>query len=228
MMSVTKIAQDKKHEFKTGKLSIILNGFARRFPHWVIRFNKARLLRSQMLDFEKKPRENIRVTIANKSHIDDISRISGMSEKRLEKLLDSGLTCFLASIDNNPPASVAWNAFGKCFIRGMGLEYDFGKNAYGFWSATSPESRGLGLHYALMVAKATYAKERGASYLYSMIEFDNELSYNIRMRTGYEPIADIYYFKIFCMNFMWMKDLQTGRSSFKGFYGQVRKDCKLI
>jgi len=227
-MTVTQIAQEQNYEFSTGKLSRVLNGIARRFPHWIVRYNKARLLRSQMLDFEKRPRPEIKITIADKSHIDDISRVSEISRKRLEKLLDSGLTCFLAGIGDDPPASVAWNAFGKCFIRGMGLQYDFGKDAYGFWSATLPESRGLGLHYALMVAKAAYAKERGARYLYSMIEFDNELSYNIRMKTGYVPIADMYYFKIFNINFLWIKDLVTGRTEFKGFYGQARKGYKII
>jgi GNAT superfamily N-acetyltransferase len=111
----------------------------------------------------------------------------------------------------------------------MGFEYDFGEDgAYGFWSATLPEARGKGLHHALMVAKAKFAKEKGARYLYSMVEFDNRLSYNIRVNMGYEPIYDIFYLKLFSINFLKIIDLNTRKSYLKAFYKQPRHNIKVI
>lgn len=209
--------------------SRLLNSIAKRFPHWIFRYNKACLLHSQMFEFEKEPRSGIKAREAKKTDIDTINRISGISKKQIEYLMDAGVTCFLASIGDDPPASVAWNAVGRCYIRGMGFEYDFGDDgAYGYWSATLPEARGMGLHYALMVAKASYAKNHGAQYLYSMIEFDNELSYKIRIKTGYKPIMEIYFLKIFNIKFIRVKNLQTQKSKFKGFYKQPLKDSKII
>lgn len=206
-----------------------LNFIARRCPNWLFKFNKARLMRSKNFEYRKAVNPEIKIKIADLSYIDDIVRISGIDLGKIRYLLNAGVTCFLGSIGNTTPTSIGWNVFGKCYIKGMGFEYDFGKDgAYGFWALTLPEARGRGLHYALMAAKAHFAKERQAKYMYSLIEFDNNLAYNIRLKAGYKPVLEMIFIKLFSINFLRLKNIETGKIQIKGFYKQPRGDIVII
>lgn len=201
-----------------GEFIIACNMLARKCPNWLFRCNKAQLMYTDAFRFFKQPPPDISIKIGEISDIDDIIRISSLKREKIEYLLKSGVTCFLAAKSNSAPASITWNATGRCYIRGLGFEYDFGQDgAYGFWSYTEPEARGQGLHYALMAAKATYAYENGARHFYGIIEYDNKLSYDLRIKTGYVPVMQIYFVQLFMIKFTRVVDMETGKSRFKIF-----------
>ncbi|MCP4580784.1 MAG: hypothetical protein GY839_04155 [candidate division Zixibacteria bacterium] len=181
-----------------GRISYALSEIAKRAPYWLFRYHKAHLMYTDSYRFSSNINPEARIRIADKTDIDDIIRISGLDQEKVFSLLDSGAFCFLASLGDSPPSSISWNASGLCFIRGMGFEYDFGSNgSYGFWAVTLPGARGKGLHNALIAAKARYFIEHGAEKFFSIIEFDNILSYDIRVKAGQQPLLIIYHARIF-------------------------------
>ena len=211
------------------RFSSALNKLSRMCPNWLFRYNKAWLMYTDRDKFPANTNEHITIKIADKSDIDDIIRISGIQKQKIEYLLDSGVTCFLASLDNQPPAAITWNLVGKCYIRGLGFIHDFGPDgAYGFWSMTLPEARGLGLHAALMAAKAKYAIAHGAPHLYGIIEFDNNLSFAIRVRMGYKIVYEIYYLKLFFLKFSRLKNIPENRATFRIFIKGSYEDTLII
>jgi predicted ATP-grasp superfamily ATP-dependent carboligase len=215
--------------FVKGRFSYVLKEIAKRCPDWLFRYNKAWLMYADNYRFPKNINPEAKVKLASIADQAEIMRISGLDKDKVVSLLESGALCFLASRGDSAPASISWNASGRCFIRGLGFEYDFGPTAsYGFWAATLPEARGQGLHNAIIAAKARFFIERGADKFYSIIEFDNDLSYDIRVKAGQQPLMIIYHVKIFRIGITATKYLPTGKKSFKLESGRSSKNALVI
>ena len=145
-----------------GRLSLWLGEIVKRLPGWLFRFNRAFILRirTDSFDLPKSISPTINVKIATPGDIGDIVRVSGWDEERVVKLLNSGCVCFLASQGNSAPSSLTWLSFGRCYVRGMGFEYNFPPgSSYGGGSFTLPEDRGKGLYLGLNVAIVDYTRE---------------------------------------------------------------------
>lgn len=212
-----------------GELSSALYNIALVTPNWFFRFNKAFIMYTEVFKFPDIKNRNIKVKIASESDLDDIIRISELDQEKILYMLKSGITCFLASDGENHPASITWSATGKCFIRGMALAYDFGNDGtYGFWSVTLPEARGKGLHYALMAEKSRYDGKRGRVKAYGLIEAINQLSYDMRIKTGFKPLLLVYYLKLFFIKVSYVKNLVDNKRRFKIFVKEPIGDAVVI
>ena len=173
------------HLFR-GRVSLALLTLARELPGWLFRYNKAwRVYYGEGWTKEKEEAQFgegesplARVRAATTSDVDDMIRVCRIDKERILYLLGSGATCFLGSVGNDPPSSANWCAHGRCFVRGLGFEHDFGPDgSYGFWSFTLPEARGKGLHSAILVEKTRMEGERGFKKFYGIIELDNQKRY---------------------------------------------------
>ena len=211
------------------EISLALCNIATKMPDWLFRYNKAYIMYTETFKFPEVKNPNIRVRIASEDDLDVIIRISGLDKEKILYMLNSGITCFLASDSENPPASITWSASGKCFIRGMAFKYDFGDDGtYGFWSITLPEARGKGLHYALMAEKSRYDGKRGRVKAYGLIEAINNLSYDMRIRTGFMPLLLVYYMKLFFIKVSYVKNQVENKRELKIFIKEPIDDAVFI
>jgi hypothetical protein len=168
--------------------------------------------------FPKKLNPEVKVWKATAEDIGDVMQISGIDINTLLNLLHSGAECFLGSIGDGPPAAVTWSASGRCYIKGMGLEYDFGTDGYySFWSFTAPWARHKGLYLALQSKKVEYEMSRGGNKFYGLIEFNNYYSYSLRERLGYRPLLKVSYLKLFNLKISLIRNLQTKKTTIRLF-----------
>jgi GNAT superfamily N-acetyltransferase len=212
-----------------GEFSYAFDKISRRCPNWLFRYSKALLMVTERFIYPDNINPEIKVKVAGAEDIDDIERISGINRQCINDMLNSGITCFLGSLGNDDPVSIAWHASGKCLIRGMGLYYDFGEDgAYGFGAVTLPEARKKGLHTALMDAKARYALEHAAKRIYSLVEYNNPTSLAIRIKTGFRPIAIASFIRIWPLNYSVHCDLESGKRFRRLFLRNNEKGVKVI
>ena len=228
-MKLRRFLKDIFDNLRKRQYSYVTNSIAKKCPDWLLKYNKASLMYTDTFSFPKSNQNGIIVKAADKSDIDDIIRISGLAKVKAIGLLDEGATCYLASRHGNKPESISWETHGKCYIRGLGFKYDFQKDGtYTFWSVTSPEARSQGLHNALITYRAQQAFDQGLHKFYCFIEFDNKISSDIRVRTGYQAIAEIVYLRFLFFNTTITKDILTGKRSFVFFLFRNTKDFMII
>ncbi|UCF79677.1 MAG: hypothetical protein JSW03_05405, partial [Candidatus Eiseniibacteriota bacterium] len=198
-------------------------------PNWLLCCNKAWLMCTESFRFPEREYPLVRIWLANESDVDDIVRVSGVSRKRVLYLLESGARCYLASAGDAPPSSINWCINGHCFIRGMGFEHDFEQDSvYGFWSLTLPEFQKRGLHFALLAERTRIERARGIRRFYGIVESHNELSFNMRTRLGFVPVATISFLRVLCLRICVVRDAQTRESSVRIFVREPRGDVVMI
>lgn len=215
--------------FLRGKFALGLYTVARELPDWLVGYNKATVMYTNSFKFPADLNPVVKVRMAAAADIDDIVRISGVSEENVLYLLHSGAVCFLASVRDDPPAAVSWSASGHCYVRGMGFEYDYGKDGYySFWSFTLPNARGKDLYLSLQTEKVKYELAKDAKKLYGLVEFTNEYSYSLRERLGYRPILKVNYLKILFVRFCSVRNVSTGKLSLTCFVREPKDDLIVI
>ncbi len=225
-----------RHLF-SGRVSLALVTLARELPGWLFRYNKAWLFcygegwtrDKEASQFGEGENPLARVRMATTSDVEDVMRVCRINRERILYLLNSGATCFLCSEGDAPPSSANWCAHGRCYVRGLGFEHDFGPDgSYGFWSFTLPEARGRGLHSAILVETTRIERERGFKRFYGMIELDNERRYRKRLQMGYVPMMAVTFVKLFGIRISLVKQAETGRTRIKIFLREPRQRATII
>lgn len=219
------------NHFLKGEFSIGLYHISRKFPNWLFRFNKAIILKNQILSMKLPEQLNpsVKVRIATDKDIDRIAIISNWEKARVQNLMDRGSKCFLSSIDNNPPGALTWLAFGNCYIKGMGFKYNFPqKTAYGVFSLTLPEYRRKGLYLHMNKAIVDYAIKHDVETYYVLVEFTNHYSLNLRNKLGFQPIINVTNIKIFFLKICIVKNLENNKFQVRFFVNEPKGDITVI
>lgn len=217
--------------FLKGEFSLGFYYISIRFPRWFFRFNKAIILDNKISSMKVPEHLNrsVKVEIATLKDVEDISKVSGWECDRIEILLNSGAICFLASLDDYPPAALTWLAFGTCYIKGMGYEYNLPNNsAYGVFSITLPEYRRKGLYLQMNNSIVEYANKHNIDTYVVLVEFTNAYSLNLRNQLGFIRKLEISYIKILFLKISIQKDLLTNKLSFNVFVSDPKKDITII
>jgi hypothetical protein len=213
-----------KGDFVIGSIEL-----TRKLPSWMIRLNKATILCTENYIFPEVANPEIQTRIADRSDIDEISRISRVSSSRINQMMDQGAVCFISSVGNNPPAGVSWSVNGSCYVRGLAFRHDVGPNGYySVGSVTLPEARGQGLYLKAQCDKIRYEMAAGGNKFYGTIEFSNTYSYSLRIRQGYHPILAIFYLKILFLKICFVKNLSTSKSEMRFVIREPRGEVTII
>ncbi|HUV30015.1 MAG TPA: hypothetical protein VMY05_02825 [Acidobacteriota bacterium] len=202
--------------FARGEFSLGLHTLAGELPAWLFRFNRAWIVRTVSFELSEKYSPEVKVHTATLSDIDDIDRIGNLTRDQVESLLKAGAVCFLSSLGDDPPVAVVWGAWGRCYVRGMGFDYDFGPAGYYMFGAyTVPEARGKGIYMPALAASIRYAHDHQATAFFGLLEFTNNHSFSIHTKLGLSPFLYITYAKILFVRFSHVKNLAEGKSSLK-------------
>ena len=220
------------HFFK-GEFALGFHSFTFKLPDWLICFNRGWIMKTESFSFPEKLNPAVKAlpvsAPASESDLDNIVRISGVNSQIVSYLLQSGVVCYLASVGNAPPSSIAWSVSHRCYVRGMGFEYDFGTDGiYIFWVATLPQDRGKGLYMRLASEAEKHDRKRGGRSFYVMVELTNAYSKRMFQKIGYKPILKLTYLKFLSVKVSHTKDLLTGKTSFKVFVRDPEGEITII
>jgi len=212
-----------------GEFTSMMFEISRRLPPTLIMFNKAVLLRSEVIDVPPAEDSPVKVRRATSEDVPEIVRIGGLAPDHIESMLDSGAVCFMASENGGPPLAYTWSAYGRCFIRGVGYEHDFeGKYDYSYFNFTLPEARGKGIYRAIKRVSAEYADSLGINRFSALIEFTNEYSLKLHEKMGYEPFIDILFFKLLGLRICRSRNHDTGKSQTRLFIKEPQGNITFI
>lgn len=213
-----------KRQFSRG-----LHALAGELPDWLFQFNKAWIIYTESFRFPRNLNPEVHVHIADESDIDDISRVSRRSKEHIRSLMRSGATCFVGNLTGARPSAVTWGVCGRCYIRGMGFEYDFGpQGCYCFFGSTLPEARGKGIFLCLAVAREEFELDHGVKCFYALVEFTNEYAHNMLQKLGYRPVLGVIFVSILGVKVCHVRDLTTGKSSLQVRLRQPRGKVTII
>ncbi|MEW6411014.1 MAG: GNAT family N-acetyltransferase [Candidatus Zixiibacteriota bacterium] len=212
-----------------GEFALGVHAISGVLPRWLLRFNKGTLLYTGHFEFSGRLNPDIRTKLADSSDIDEINRISGVRKDHIRQMMASGAVCYMGRLEDGSFSSIAWSAFNKCFVRGLGYARDFGPTGhYTFGLYTLPETRKKGLNMALFSESVKHANAKGFSDLFSIVEFTNRYALNFHLKCGYRPLSQITYLKIFCLRLTADYDILAGKSSLKLFLREPRGDVTVI
>jgi len=214
-----------------GEIALAIHDIALRTPNWLFHFNKAIILKNQILSMKIPEQLNpsVNVRIATDKDIDRVAIISNWEKTRVQNLMDRGSKCFLSSINHNPPGALTWLAFGNCYIKGMGFKYNFPqKTAYGVFSLTLPEYRRKGLYLHMNKAIVDYAIKHDVETYYVLVEFTNHYSLNLRNKLGFQPIINVTYIKILLLKICIVKNLEDNKLKVRLIVREPKGDITII
>nr|MBN2276797.1 GNAT family N-acetyltransferase [candidate division Zixibacteria bacterium] len=201
-----------------GRFDIFFCLATRKLPPWLVIYNKALVLQTEKLILPDKRQESIKVKIATHDDINDIIRISSWSREDAGRLIDSGIKFFLASIDGNPPAAITGLAYGHCYIRGMGFEFDMApEEVYGVGTMVLTEYRRKGLYLGLTHAVSDYLRENGIKYYNVLVEVTNDRNLALRNKMGFKEIFTVTFIKLAFLKINYVKGLKDKKKSFRFF-----------
>lgn len=211
-----------------GEFSRALHEVAQRSPRWLFRYNVGYALAADELKVPQRVNPRIRVRIATHDDIEAIVRINDMESEKVRRYLDCGAIAFLASVNGSPPGAVLFRVSGRCFVEGMAWEHDFGSDgSYCFGVYTAPEARNLGLQSALVAAQAKYERRMGTSRFFRLLEFTNQLAYDLAYDLGFRPIATIYHVKLLKLRVAIQRSVRSGRTALH-FYTRLPDDSTVL
>jgi hypothetical protein len=210
-------------------LPIAIYKICRKFPPWLFIYNQALLVYTDQIILPNQVNPEVCVTLADISLLNDICIVSGIQPWKVEYLLNRGVHCFLASHGYAPYSSSAWSSTGRCFIKGLGFEYDFGHDTeYIFWVITLPHDRGKGLYLKIAKKMADYSSARGIRRSYVFTEFTNTYSHSLFNKMGYRDFLQVSYVKFIFINICIIKNLDSGKRRFRFFFKSPAKDVTII
>jgi GNAT superfamily N-acetyltransferase len=185
---------------------------ASKFPRWLFSFNAGQMLSASHIPPRNPVGTRNEVTVREIADPNTILSVGGMSLARVEALLSQGVRCFAASVGEEAPRAVTWVAGGRCYIRGLGLSYDFEPgDCYLFGVYTHPEARGRGLFRLIQERIAVEAEERGAK-LFAFVETSNPYSLAQHVKAGYAPECSIDFLRLAGVRFCLVVDREKQRS----------------
>lgn len=204
--------------FGRGQYSRGLIYLAGEVPDRLFKYNAAYFMVNRNYSFPDSLNPAITVKIAGSSDIESIATVSGMARERISAQMNSGAICFISYNHEGIPSAVTWSAHGRIFVRGLGFEYAVPENgAYSYAIFTAPHARRQGHFLKMESEKIKYESRRGVDSVYSIIEFDNEYSYAVHQKLGFENELKIIFVKLFCLKLCHTRDLKTGKSSARIF-----------
>lgn len=197
-----------------GEFSRALHEIALRSPRWLFRYNVGYALVADEIKAPLRVPRKVKVWTATHDDIDDIVRINDMEPETVRRYLDSGAVAFLASYNGERAGAVLFRASGRCFVEGMSWEHDFGPDgSYCFGVYTAPEARNKGLQSALVAAQARYERQLGTQQFWRLLEFTNDLAYDIAYHLGYRPMMTIYHVRLGRLRIAILKSIRSGRTA---------------
>ncbi len=201
-----------------GEFSRALLHVAFATPKSLFRYNQARILRADSIGPSESTDSIVSVKTVGYADIPAITDINGMTHGAVKRWFDNGAECYAAFVEGEGMRAVTWVASGRCYIRGVGFEYDFGPNGkYLFGVYTHPQARGRGLFRVLQSAIYEDGQRQGGTFLHALVEFTNEKSYAVHQKAGYRDFIALIHLRMLFLTISYYRNLETNKRHFKLF-----------
>ncbi len=214
---------------KAGWLDLCLFSIIRKLPGRLVVYNKAVIVGTNRINIKDELNNSIDVRIATREDIVHVIRITGWSEEYAVGLQDAKVVFFLASLPGSEPSGFLALCSGRCYIRGMGFEYNFDADeTYWFAIMILPEDRRKGLYLKMSETVGRYMESNHIKQHYALIEFTNERSLSLHYKMGFNDILKLTYIKIGRLKINRVMELETGKKIRRVFIKEPEGDVTII
>ena len=205
-----------------------IRGMAMRWLRRMFRYNSGVLMSAAAPVLPVTANRGVQVSQATAADSARIAAATAMTEERVGRMMATGAVCFVATVNDGELAGFSWSAFGRCYIRGMGLDHDFGDDHYSFASLVLMPYRRQGVYLALKQAAAALAKERGSRTFWVLIENSNQHSFRLQEKMGFEIKHKVWFLKLFGLRMCLVRNVADGRLRLRLFLKEPEGDITVV